>query len=157
MCSERITVFALMVFLALSCSSVKTMQKIASGEVRMGISVPDERPLDEETDKDIRIDSIRSNLAGEPIIMNAIRDSETGEMVATDVISASRVVARFRNVAERSGNVTIGFDVVVPSEMASSSWQLKLYPAMRIQEDTLALEPVYITGEGYRKEQLRIE
>ena len=155
MCSERITVFALMVFLALSCSSVKTMQKIASGEVRMGISVPDERPLDEETDKDIRIDSIRSNLAGEPIIMNAIRDSETGEMVATDVISASRVVARFRNVAERSGNVTIGFDVVVPSEMASSSWQLKLYPAMRIQEDTLALEPVYITGEGYRKEQLR--
>lgn len=121
----------------------------------MGISVPDERPLDEETDKDIRIDSIRSNLAGEPIIMNAIRDSETGEMVATDVISASRVVARFRNVAERSGNVTIGFDVVVPSEMASSSWQLKLYPAMRIQDDTLSLEPVYITGEGYRKGQLR--
>ena len=144
-----------MLSLTLSCSSVKTMQRIASGEVRMDISVPDEEPLDDGTDKEVRIDSIRSNLAGEPIIMNAIRDSETGEMVATDVISASRVVARFRNVAERSGNVTIGFDVVVPSEMASSSWQLKLFPAMRIQDDTLALEPVYITGEGYRKGQLR--
>ncbi len=144
-----------MMFLALSCSSVRTMQRIASGEVRMDISVPDEEPLDDAADKEIKIDSIRNNLAGEPVIMNAIRDSETGEMVATDVITASRVVARFRNVPERSGNVTIGFDVVVPAEMASSSWQLKLYPAMRIQDDTLALEPVYITGEGYRQEQLR--
>ena len=94
MCSDRITAFALMLSLTLSCSSVKTMQRIASGEVRMDISVPDEEPLDDGTDKEVRIDSIRSNLAGEPIIMNAIRDSETGEMVATDVISASRVVAR---------------------------------------------------------------
>lgn len=121
----------------------------------MDISVPDEKPLDDEDDVEMKIDSIRSNLSGEPIIMNAIRDSETGEMVATDVISASRVVARFRNVAERAGNVSISFDVSVPAEMASSSWQLKLYPMMRIQNDTLPLEPLYITGEGYRKGQLR--
>lgn len=121
----------------------------------MDISVPDEKPLDDEDDVEMKIDSIRSNLSGEPIIMNAIRDSETGEMVATDVISASRVVARFRNVAERAGKVSISFDVSVPAEMASSSWQLKLYPMMRIQNDTLPLEPLYITGEGYRKGQLR--
>ena len=155
MCSDRIMALAFAAIVALSCSSVRTMQRIASGDVRMDISVPDEKPLEDDEDKDVIIDSIRSNLAGEPIIMNAIRDSETGEMVATDVISASRVVARFRNVAERSGNVSISFDVSVPSEMAFSSWQLKLYPVMRIQNDTVALEPVYITGEDYRKGQLK--
>lgn len=121
----------------------------------MDISVPDEKPLDDEDDVEVKIDSIRGNLSGEPIIMNAIRDNETGEMVATDVISASKVVARFRNVAERAGNVSISFDVSVPAEMASSSWQLKLYPRMRVQNDTLSLEPVYITGERYRRGQLR--
>ena len=155
MCSERIAAFILAIVLFASCSSFRTMQRIASGQVRMDISVPDEKPLDDEDDVEMKIDSIRSNLSGEPIIMNAIRDSETGEMVATDVISASRVVARFRNVAERAGNVSISFDVSVPAEMASSSWQLKLYPMMRIQNDTLPLEPLYITGEGYRKGQLR--
>lgn len=155
MFSDKIMALAAVIVLTSSCSSLRTMQRIASGDVRMDISVPDEKPLEDETDREVVIDSIRGNLAGEPIIMNAIRDSETGEMVATDIISASRVVARFRNVAERSGNVSISFDVSVPSEMASSSWQLKLYPMMRIQEDTLSLEPVYITGEGYRKGQLR--
>lgn len=121
----------------------------------MDISVPDEKPLDDGVDKDVKIDSIRSDLSDEPIIMNAIRDSETGEMVATDVINASTVVARFRNVAERAGFVSISFDVTVPSEMSSSDWQLKLRPQMTIQEDTLSLEPLYITGEGYRKGQLR--
>lgn len=155
MCSEKITALILAVLLCTSCSSFRTMQRIASGQVRMDISVPDEKPLDDEDDVEVLIDSIRGNLSGEPIIMNAIRDSETGEMVATDVISASKVVARFRNVAERAGNVSVSFDVSVPAEMASSSWQLKLYPKMRVQNDTLPLEPVYITGEGYRKGQLR--
>lgn len=120
----------------------------------MDISVPDDEP--EEIDEpDVIIDSIRSDLSDGPIIMNAIRDSETGEMVATDVINASTVVARFRNVAERAGNVSIGFDVTVPSEMLDSRWQLKLRPVMKIQEDDIDLEPLYITGEGYRKGQLR--
>ena len=35
-----------------------------------------------------------------PIIMNAVRD-EDGNMVATDVLEAASVTARFRNVAER--------------------------------------------------------
>lgn len=156
MCSELKIALVVAAFFTVSCSTSKLIRRISSGEVHMDISVPDEKPLEDDgEDKEIRIDSIRSNLSDEPIIMNAIRDSETGEMVATDVINASTVVARFRNVAERAGYVSIGFDVIVPSEMAASDWQLKLRPFMRIQEDTLDLEPVYITGEGYRKEQLR--
>ena len=156
MCSEIKFALVVAAFLTVSCSTSKLIQRISSGEVHMDISVPDEKPLeDQEEDREIRIDSIRSNLSDEPIIMNAIRDSETGEMVATDVINASTVVARFRNVAERAGYVSIGFDVVVPDEMAASEWQLKLRPFMRIQADTLDLEPLYITGEGYRKGQLK--
>lgn len=141
--------------IAVSCSSSKVIQMIRSGDVRMDISVPDEKPLEDDVDKDAVIDSIRGDLTDEPIIMNAIRDSETGQMVATDVINASKVVARFRNVAERAGYVSISFDVSVPAAMAVSQWQLKLFPLLRIQEDTLELEPVYITGEAYRKNQMR--
>lgn len=121
----------------------------------MSISVPDEPPVEEETDKEVQIDSIRSTLSDEPIIMNAIKDTETGEMVATDVINASKVTARFRNVAERAGYVSISFDVSVPAAMSDSDWQLKILPFMAIQEDTVSLDALYITGEQYREDQLR--
>lgn len=155
MFSDRLIIVFVAMIMAVSCSSSNVIQKIRSGEVRMDISVPDEKPLEDEADKESVIDSIRGDLVDEPIIMNAIRDSETGQMVATDVINASKVVARFRNVAERGGYVSVCFDVSVPAAMAVSEWQLKLFPLMRIQEDTLELEPVYITGEGYRKKQMR--
>ena len=145
-----------MFFLSVSCSPYSRIRKIASGEIAMGLSVTDEKPLDDEIqDQEIQIDSIRGTLSEGPIIMNAIRDSETGEMVATDVISASRVTARFRNVAERAGYVSISFDVSVPSGMSDSQWQLKISPTMRIQQDTMSLDPIFITGAAYRAAQLR--
>ena len=140
---------------ALSCSPYRKMQKIRSGAVAMTLSVPEEPPIEEEEDNDVQIDSIRSTLSDEPIIMNAIKDTETGEMVATDVINASKVTARFRNVAERAGYVSISFDVSVPAAMSDSEWQLKILPFMAIQEDTVSLDALYITGEKYRAEQLR--
>ena len=62
------------------------------GNVMMDIAVPDEEPVEEHAEAEI--ETIRSVIPDEPFIMNAIRDTETGEMVATDVINASRVVAR---------------------------------------------------------------
>ena len=121
----------------------------------MTLSVSEEKPLEEEDEKDVVIDSIRGTLSDGPIIMNAIKDTETGEMVATDVINASRVVARFRNVAERAGYVSICFDVTVPSAMSDSQWQLKIQPLMGIQNDTIPLDAIYVTGEKYRAGQLR--
>jgi tetratricopeptide (TPR) repeat protein len=131
------------------------MRKIASGEISMGLSVSDEEPLPDEEDQDFQVDSIRGTLSEGPVIMNAIRDSETGEMVATDVISASKVTARFRNVAERAGYVSISFDVSVPAGMSDSRWQIKISPGMRIQQDTVGLDPIFITGAAYRAAQLR--
>lgn len=138
-----------------ACSSVGKIRKIRSGEVAMTLSVSEEKPLDEEEEKDVVIDSIRGTLSDGPIIMNAIKDTETGEMVATDIINASKVVARFRNVAERAGYVSVSFDVTVPSQMSDSQWQLKIHPLMGIQNDTVPLDAIYITGEKYRVGQLR--
>lgn len=89
-----------------------------------------------------------------PIIMNAVRD-EDGNMVATDVIEAASVTARFRNVAERGGKVNIEFAVTVPQDMIDPQWQLRFYPQMYVLEDTLGLDPILITGQEYRNEQMR--
>ena len=137
---QRISLSLKILFIILSiisCSPMGKMNRIRSGEVSMGLSVSEDKPLEDELDdKEVVIDSIKGTLSEGPIIMNAIKDTETGEMVATDVISASKVVARFRNVAERAGYVSISFDVTVPGAMSDSQWQLKIQPLMGIQNDT---------------------
>lgn len=153
MCSKWKCLLVLVVLILVSCTSYRKAQRIRNGEVEMGLSVADEEPIEEE--KEPVIDSIRSTLSDEPLIMNAIRDDETGEMVATDIINASRVVARFRNVAERAGYVSIGFDVIVPEQMYDSKWQLRISPYMTIKDVRTPLESVYVTGLKYRAAQMR--
>ena len=75
MCSDLKILLILVVSFSVSCSSSKVMQRIRSGEVRMDISVPDEKPLDDGMENEVSIDSIRSDLSDGPIIMNAIRVS----------------------------------------------------------------------------------
>ena len=153
MCFNWKVLLVLVALTIVSCTSYRKAQKIRNGEVGMGLSVADEKPLEEE--KEPVIDSIRSSLTDGPLIMNAIRDDETGEMVATDIINASRVVARFRNVAERAGYVSIGFDLLVPEEMYDSKWQLRISPYMTIKDERTPLESVYVTGSKYRAAQMR--
>ena len=86
------------------------------------------------------------------LIMRAVKD-ENGEMVATDVIQAAKITARFRNVAERSGKVDLNFRIIVPEAMQDRDWQLRFYPDLFVAEDSLRLDPILITGEGYRKAQ----
>ena len=88
------------------------------------------------------------------LIMRAVKD-ENGEMVATDVLQAAKVTARFRNVAERSGRVDLNFRIIVPEAMQDREWQLRFYPDLFVLEDSLRLDPILITGEGYRKAQLK--
>ena len=90
----------------------------------------------------------------EILIMKAIKD-ENGEMVAHDVLDAAVVTARFRNVAERHGKVVIEFQVIVPQSMQDSNWQLRFYPDMFIMQDSIRLAPVIITGNDYRRAQLK--
>ena len=91
----------------------------------------------------------------EMLVMKAIKDERTGEMLANEVLDAAVVSARFRNVAERSGKVALQFDITVPHSLMDSRWQLRFDPQMYILEDSLSLDPVLITGRGYRNAQLR--
>ena len=104
-----------------------------------------------------RRDTLRvTDLDGrEMIIMKAVRDERSGEMVAAEMLDAAMVTARFRNIAERHGKIDLEFQVLVPPEMQDSRWQLRLHPDMFVLEDSLRLDDIVVTGADYRKAQLR--
>ncbi len=134
-----------------ACSPVKNMTK--RGHLNsVSLLLPDYEPITEEI-----IDSTQREdpVPGCPFILNAVKDKTTGEMVATDVITASKVVSRFRNIAERAGLVSVEFDIIIPEEVVSSSHQLRFYPKAYFLKDSTVFEPIYITGERYRMHQLR--
>lgn len=158
MSSDRKTAVAA-IFLAVSCLH-SCIPAVYSGMSAAGpapaLSVagdtPDETVRSRSGDRPV-VDSLR--VSSGPVIMNAVRDSGTGEMTAVDVIEASRIVARFRNVAERMGRVSFAFDITVPEELISSRYQLRFFPVVEAGDSIMHLEPVLITGSGYRKRQLR--
>ena len=81
MSSETRLLVLLMLVVMASCAPHRKIQRIRDRQVQMGLSVSDEKPIDPEEDRGVEIDSIRGTLSDGPLIMNAIRDSETGEMV----------------------------------------------------------------------------
>ena len=98
---------------------------------------------------------IKDAQGNEQFLMKAVQDEETGEMVATEVLEAATVTARFQNIAERRGKVDLEYLVTVPENMLNNDWQFRLFPSMVIQGDSTDLEAIFITGRGYREAQLR--
>lgn len=151
--------FAVVTLLLFGCSTPTKIQRVRNDRMHASLALSRNEAAEER--RVIRSgnrDTIRVRDASgekELILMKAIKDEETGEMVANDVIDAAVITARFRNVAERHGRVDLRFEVLVPQEMVDSKWQLRFYPDMFILEDSIRLEPVLITGEQYRKAQLR--
>ena len=99
--------------------------------------------------------SVKDDDGNTILLMKAVRDEESGEMVATETLDAAVLSTKFRNVAERHGKVDLRFEVIVPGSMQDSKWQLRFYPEMYVLDDSVRLEPVIITGSDYRKVQLR--
>ena len=139
------------------CSGPSKLQRVQTEQMQASIGLVQETEIKRlEMDDMPRPDTlvVRDDDGREFIIMKAIKD-ENGEMVATDVINAAVVEARFRNVAERHGKVDIEFQIRVPKDMQDEAWQLRFYPQMHILGNTLNLEQVILTGAKYRKAQLR--
>lgn len=131
-----------------------------SNNMGAGLSLPDEydaKSLSEIDTAFVRYeDTISVTLDGhELVLMHAVQDEETGEMVAAQELRPAVVSARFRNVAERHGRIDICFRITVPEEMQDSRWQLRFFPDMVIMEDTVHLDRLLVTGDDYRKSQLR--
>ena len=139
-----------------SCGPARKMETVRSGAYVPGLAlaevaqVPDV-PVERRVSDTMMIkDADGKDL----IIMKEVRD-ENGDMVASDVILPSVVVASFRNVAERRGLVDLRFDISIPADLTDSRWQLTMSPIMHIMGEEVPLEPVYITGSHYRAAQLR--
>ena len=143
----------------LSCAAQKRLEDLSSRSVSATLSISGDAGdgIPETGKEEIEIpDTIEVHeFDGRTVIlMNAVMD-ENGEMVATDVIKAATVTARFRNVAERHGKVDLSFTITVPEDIQYSDWQLRFRPYMAIMGDTLSLDPVMVTGAEYRKAQLK--
>ena len=152
-----LTVLALSLILLSACSVRAKLGRISREGSSAALSLPYDAEPQQAQSFHTEADTI-ANPAGHTddgmIIMNAVKD-DNGEMVATDVINAAFVTARFRNGAERQGKVDLRFRITVPAAMQDSKWQLRFYPEMYVLSDTVSLDPVLITGLAYRKSQLR--
>ena len=159
--SSSITVAALSALVTIgvvvSCGTSRKAAEIRQRGLAPQLVLPGEDPLPEMDFRRAKRDTftVRDDSGREILIMKAVRDDETGEMVATDVLDAAVITARFRNVAERGGRVDLRFQIIVPGEMQDPAWQLRFTPDMYILGDSTRLESVIITGEGYRKAQLK--
>ena len=74
--------------LACSCASERRLSGIRQGGLRPDLSIPSDADFEKERAdlmQRIRVDSVSSESQDGPLIMNAIKDEETGEMVATDI------------------------------------------------------------------------
>ena len=153
----RLTSAIFLVVLLVGCGPQGKLERLRRQSLAAQMVIADEKELPEiamgeEPRRDTMV--VEDPDGNEVLIMRAIKD-ENGEMVATDVIQAAKVTARFRNVAERSGRVDLNFRIIVPEAMQDRNWQLRFYPDLFVLEDSLRLDPILITGEGYRKAQLK--
>ena len=139
------------------CGAPSKIDRVRSGEIAATLALS-RGEIEEErrviaSKKDTL--SVKDDDGNTILIMKAIKDEESGEMVATETLDAAVITSRFRNVAERLGKVDLRFEVIVPGSMQDSKWQLRFYPDMYVLGDSIRLEPVIITGSEYRKAQLR--
>lgn len=141
----------------LSCGGPKKLRNVREKQLSAQLVLPQESNIPELEFRQSKSDTliVKDDSGKDVLIMKAIRDEESGEMVATDVLQAAIVTARFRNIAERRGKIDLNFQVVVPKDMQDRAWQLRFYPDMFILGDSTRLEPVIITGRDYRKAQLK--
>ena len=145
------------VALTCSCASQRKLAAIKTGDPAASLVLGKEVYVPEVKQVETMRDTLRivDDDGRELMIMKAFRDEETGDMVATETLDAAMVTARFRNIAERHGKVDLAFQIIVPAAMQDSKWQLRFYPDMYMLGDVERLEPVIITGNSYRKAQLR--
>ena len=156
----NILIAGLLMILALaSCSTRKQLRALYDGQLDTVLFNMPKRNAAPNTisAKNIAQDTIiiKDAQGNEQFLMKAVQDEETGEMVATEVLEAATVTARFQNIAERRGKVDLEYLVTIPENMLNNDWQFRLFPSMVIQSDSTDLEAIFITGRKYREAQLR--
>ena len=143
--------------LVASCSSQRKLANIKKGDPAASLVLGKDVYVPEVKQAQTMRDTLRikDDDGRELLLMKAIKDEATGDMVATETLDAARVTARFRNIAERHGKLDLAFSIIVPAKMQDSKWQLRFYPDMYLLGDVERLDPVLITGNAYDKARLK--
>ena len=117
---------------AVSCGPTK-LQTLQRSQTQASLVLPKESEIPELEYHAAKKDTVvfhDKETGKDLILMKAVKDELTGDMVANEVLDAAIVTARFRNIAERRGKVDLQFQVIVPAAMQDSKWQLRFYPDM---------------------------
>ena len=154
----------LVLLLSFACSTSNRASKLAKNGDEIDLRLPSEeniKPSEIDTMKRPETIIVKDEEGNDMVLMNAIMDDETGEMVATEVLEAATISVRFKRVAERRGKIDLGFEVVVPATLLDNQWQMQLVPELYLISDQgtvldfKELEKITITGEVFRIRQLR--
>ena len=143
--------------LVASCSTQRKLNAIKNGNPSASLVLGKDVYVPEVKQAQTMRDTLRikDDDGRELLLMKAIKDEFTGDMVATETLDAARVTARFRNIAERHGKLDLAFSIIVPAKMQDSKWQLRFYPNMYLLGDVEQLDPVMITGNAYDKARFK--
>ena len=154
---ERAGFILFISFLLAGCAGGKKLAKVEEMGITASVaagSLDDVRIQMSDTDTLSSPQIVEvTDLQGNRIVMNAVKDEETGEMVATEHLNEIVVVAKFRHVAERNGVVDLVFELSVPMELQNNRWQVRFTPQYYIMGDTLYADRILITGKHFRKVQ----
>lgn len=152
-------IFAALSMLASGCGSSGKIGKLERGKTGAELSIANEEM--EELKNEILASNRSSDtltvrgLNGEKLFLMKSTTDSTGEVVGSENLSGVVVNARFKNIAERNGKVNVTFDIHIPKELQDPEWQLRFKPKIFIQEDTIHLDQIHITGREYLQKQLR--
>ena len=137
---------------AVSCSSALKLKSIRGGDVNTSLHLPSDSEIRRYGGSQRHQEADADGLYA----MRTRRDTVSGEVTASEDLDAAVIVARFRNVAERRGEVNFDFLIVASDSLQDPSWQLRFFPVVRFEGgDSLALAPVYLTGKDFRAAQQR--
>ena len=151
------TVLVFMLLGAVGCASGRKVALVKNEGITALVAAGS---LDDILQQDIAEDTVKVTEVVEVedtpwnmITMNAVKDEESGEMVAADNLDEIVVVAKFRHVAERNGEVDLVFELSVPLELQQKNWQVRFLPHYFLMGDTLVTDKIFITGKRFRKIQ----
>ncbi|MBR5249519.1 MAG: hypothetical protein IKV28_02915 [Bacteroidales bacterium] len=145
-----------LVLILSACGTERKLREIRTGSADARLSLrQEERPILLHTDDlpQPQDTIIVKDLQGNDVfLMRAVQD-QNGEMIASEVLQPAVISASFHNVAERLGKVELSFCIHVPNRLQDPSWQLRFFPVLYLDNDSISLSPVFVTGQEYRENQ----
>lgn len=145
---EIISATALTAILLFSCNTTKV--DIA----RVRISQPDMIQKDDTASLQMPQQIKWTDEKGlQHIVVQAEKDSVTGEDITTVQLSEITVTARSKQIAERNGKINLDFIITVPASLINKKWQLQLTPAAYMQKDSILLDKILLSGADFAKMQ----